>query len=222
MPVLDSGVTRAGFWHEDAAPGTPAQNMATDLALMAAAQSGEAPGPAVRVYRWDRAAISIGRLQEEPPVRRLHPDLPCVRRPTGGRAVLHGADLTVSVATRLDWLPQGAGTVLASSRLILQGVLLALQCCGQEAVFGAEPSRAGRGAVDCFDVSALCDLVEAHTGRKLVGSAQRREGGALLQQMSLPDSSIPDSAAFVSALRRTMRAALAVSDWTFVDAVGAA
>ncbi len=222
MPVLDCGVTRAGFWYEDAAPGTPAQNMATDLALMAAAQSGEAPGPAVRVYRWDRAAISIGRLQEEPPVRRLHPDLPCVRRPTGGRAVLHGADLTVSVATRLDWLPDGTATVLASSQQVLRGVLLALRECGQEAAFGAASSRVGRHALHCFDVSAPCDLVDARTGRKLVGSAQRREGGALLQQMSLPDSGIPDAPSFVAALRRTMRSALAVSDWTFVDAVGAA
>ncbi len=196
--------------------------MAADLALLNAAQSPDARGPTVRVYRWDRPAVSIGRLQEEQSVLRLHPGLPCVRRPTGGRAVLHGDDLTLSVVTRLDWLPQDAGTVLASSQRVLRGVLLALQCCGQEAAFGSESSRTNRGAVDCFDLSAPCDLVNARTGRKLAGSAQRRESGVLLQQMSLADGSIPDRHAFVAALRRTMCGALDVIAWTSFDAVVAA
>lgn len=216
------GVTRAGVWIEDASPGTPERNMAADQALLDAARSPDAPGPTVRIYRWDRPAVSIGRLQDELPVRRLHPALACVRRPTGGRAVLHGDDLTVSVVTRLEWLPPEAGTVLASSQRVLSGVMLALRCCGQEAGFGSESPRTNRGVVDCFAVSAPCDLVDARTGRKLAGSAQRREGGALLQQVSLPGVGLPDAAAFVAALRRTMRDALGVSEWASGGAAGAA
>lgn len=159
--------------------------MAADAALLAGLAEQHGP-PTVRVYTWDRPSVSLGRLQHEAPVRALYPHLPLVRRPTGGRAVLHGDDLTVSVAVRLENLPEDGRSVLASHHLIMGSVLRALLVLGLEACFGGCAIGSQNGIINCFELSAACDLIDSHTGKKLVGSAQRRENAALLQQMSLP------------------------------------
>ena len=210
-------MTRLAQWREDQEPGSPWDNMAADVALLSALSGGQQDTPIVRLYQWDRPSVSIGRLQREEPVRRLYPDLPCVRRPTGGRAVVHGRDLTVSVVAHADWLPGDAGrTVLSSYRLLMAGLVSALAEAGHETSFGAEACGVG-GNINCFDSVAGCDLVDAATGRKIVGSAQRREGGALLQQMSLPLSLVPDLAAFAASLRRGIGDALHVDEWQFLE-----
>jgi len=209
-------MTRRAQWRQDE-PGSPWENMAVDVALLSAVSNGRQDIPTVRLYQWDRPSVSIGRLQREEPVRRLYPALPYVRRPTGGRAVVHGQDLTVSVAARTDWLPGDAGrTVLTSYHLLMAGLVKALAEAGHETSFGAEACGVG-GDINCFDSIAGCDLVDRSTGRKIVGSAQRREGGALLQQMSLPLSLVPDLAAFALSLRRNMGDALHVEEWQFID-----
>lgn len=196
--------------------------MAADAALLADIAEGHQGLPVVRVYQWDRSSVSIGRLQPEEPVQRLYPDLPCVRRPTGGRAVLHGQDLTVTVATRTDWLPNDAGrTVLMSYRLLMAGLVTTLEEVGHAVCFGREKLRGGRGSINCFDLAAGCDLIDARDGRKLVGSAQRREGDALLQQMSLPLALLPDQRAFAQSLCRGFGQALRVEEWLYIDTPGA-
>ena len=189
MPLLDrAGRVRNGSlmrWLASDTPGSPAENMAADAALLAALVH-RGGAPSVRIYTWDRPSVSIGRLQQEAPVRALYPGLPLVRRPTGGRAVLHGSDLTVTIAVCLEHLPENSRSVPASHHLIMGSVLRALQALGLEACFGGCPIGSQNGIVNCFELSAACDLVDSHTGKKLAGSAQRREGGALLQQMSLP------------------------------------
>ena len=191
-------------WLLEEAPGSPKYNMAVDEALLAelTAQVGS---PAVRVYRWDRHCVSIGRLQLEEPVRTLYPGLPIVRRPTGGRAVLHGDDLTISVAICLSGLPEDCRSVLTSHHLIMSSVLKALQAQGLEVCFGGCAIGSQAGIVNCFELSAACDLIDSHTGEKLVGSAQRREGAALLQQMSLPLRILTDRIAFLGCLRTEFR-----------------
>ena len=186
-------------WLHDDMPGGPEENMAADAALLAESAAGDVPA-VVRVYTWDRPAVSIGRLQQEAPVRAAYPDLPIVRRPTGGRAVLHGDDLTVSVTVRLLRLPEDSRTVPASHHLIMGGVLRALQSLGLEVCFGGCAIGSQAGIVNCFDLSAACDLIDSHTGKKLVGSAQRREEGAFLQQMSLPLGILSDRALFLRCL----------------------
>ena len=173
--------------------------MLTDTALLAAL--GDAGIPTVRVYTWSKSAVSIGRLQKEEAVRRLYPELPLVRRPTGGRAVVHGDDLTVTVALPLDCLTPERHSVLASHELLVDPVKAALTACGLSVCYGGCPIRSQRDVVNCFDLAASCDLIDSHTGTKLVGSAQRREGHALLQQMSLSLALLPDRAAFLSHLR---------------------
>lgn len=220
--VWGARVTRQARWQEDWFPGSPWHNMAADAALLADIAEGHQGLPVVRVYQWDRSSVSIGRLQPEEPVQRLYPDLPCVRRPTGGRAVLHGQDLTVTVATRTDWLPNDAGrTVLMSYRLLMAGLVTTLEEVGHAVCFGREKLRGGRGSINCFDLAAGCDLIDARDGRKLVGSAQRREGDALLQQMSLPLALLPDQRAFAQSLCRGFGQALRVEEWLYIDTPGA-
>ena len=178
--------------------------MAQDEALLAELAASAGP-PAVRVYTWNSSAVSIGRLQHEAPVRALYPDLPLVRRPTGGRAVLHGADLTISVAVRLEHLPADSRSVPASHHLIMGSVLRALQSCGLEACFGGCAIGSQSGIINCFELSAACDLINGHTGKKLVGSAQRREAAALLQQMSLPLGVLNDRNLFLRHLESEFR-----------------
>lgn len=206
-------------WLEDAAPGDPSENMAIDQALFDGVVRGEAALPLVRVYRWDRRAVSVGRLQDLARVERAFPGLPTVRRPTGGRAVVHGQDVTVSVVTRQDWLPLTSDSgVLSSYRRIAAGLTEAFGAVGIAAKMGdAERLGNQHNVVDCFEVSAGCDLVERDTGRKLVGSAQRREGGTLLQQMSIPTAPLPDERLFLVGLKAGLGRALGVSEWVPVD-----
>lgn len=187
-------------WQVDAEPGEPEQNMMVDTDLLAALVAGDGM-PTVRVYTWDRKAVSIGRLQNEEAVHKLYPNLPLVRRPTGGRAVIHGEDLTITVAVRLDCLPLECRSVLASHELLVDPVKDALTACGLIVCYGGCPIRSQRDIVNCFELAASCDLIDGHTGTKLVGSAQRREGNALLQQMSLSLALLSDRASFLSHLR---------------------
>jgi lipoate-protein ligase A len=188
--------------------------MARDAALLMGQAANPQALPAVRVYRWDRPAVSIGRLQAEERVRPAYPDLPLVRRPTGGRAVRHGGDLTVTVAVRGDWLPEGGGpSVLSSYHLLMEGLVAALCAAGQDVRFGRGLERGVRGSVRCFDHAADCDLAAAATGDKLVGSAQRREGPAILQQMSVSLDHAGDLEAFLRVLRRQTGEALRVEEW---------
>ena len=188
-------------WLQADTPGSPEENMTADAALLAELARQAGP-PAVRVYTWDRPSVSLGRLQQEAPVRALYPDLPLVRRPTGGRAVLHGGDLTVTVAVRLEYLPEDSRSVLASHHLLMGNVLRALSALGLEVCFGGCAIGRQTGIINCFELSAACDLVDSHTGNKLVGSAQRRENAALLQQMSLPIGILSDRALFLRCLHR--------------------
>lgn len=213
---------RQARWQEERVPGSPWHNMAVDAALLSGIREDRQSLPVVRLYQWDRPSVSIGRLQPEEPVQRLYPDLPCVRRPTGGRAVLHGEDLTITVAARVDWLPgDGGGTVLSSYRLLMAGLVTALAEAGHETCFGEEKPRGGRGSLHCFDLAAGCDLVGARTGQKIVGSAQRREGEALLQQMSLPLALLPNLNGFMQSLRPGFGDVLGVEEWLFIDTAAA-
>ncbi len=204
MPLLDGacGIKAGSFmrWLQADTPGSPEENMAADAALLAELAEQDGP-PTVRVYTWDRRAVSFGRLQPEAPVHALYPDLPRVRRPTGGRAVLHGEDLTISVAARLEHLPADSRSVLASHQLIMGAVLRALLALGLEACFGGCAVGSQTDVINCFELSAACDLIDSRTGKKLAGGAQRREGLALLQQMSLPLGLVSSRARFLRSLK---------------------
>jgi lipoate-protein ligase A len=161
---------------DEAADG--ATQMRRDLDLLDAATRGDST---LRLYTWCPTALSLGRFQPDTDVdaaacSRL--DVDVVRRPTGGRALLHGSDLTYAVA-----LPQprgDAGTVDAVYTMIATALIAGLRRLGVD----AEVARQGPGSGPvCFTGQQGADLRVA--ARKLCGSAQVRREGAVLQHGSV-------------------------------------
>lgn len=175
------------FIDSGALPG--AENMALDQAIMAALLENAAP-PTLRVYGWQPDAVSLGRFQRaEASVdleacRRL--GVGVVRRPTGGRAILHTRDeVTFSIAIPAARL--GTTGVMDAYRELARGITEALRLLGLDARLVARTGPAGPAAAQdpaCFAVQARCDLVVG--GAKVVGSAQVQRQGVILQQNSLP------------------------------------
>ena len=155
--------------------------MAIDCALLDLVRSGE--GAVLRVYRWDPHCLSFGR--HEPALRRYGRDnvlargIDVVRRPTGGRAVWHARELTYSVAQ------PSAGISLKESYRAIHGMLAdAVRRLGAPALLAANPARvAGVGAGACFAQPVGGEVIVS--GRKVIGSAQLREEGVLLQHGSM-------------------------------------
>ncbi|MEW5784015.1 MAG: biotin/lipoate A/B protein ligase family protein [Bacillota bacterium] len=161
---------------------TGEQNMARDLALHRAVAAGDSP-PLLRCYSWSPPALSLGRFQKAEEVvdreacRRLGVDL--VRRPTGGRAVLHHRELTYSVVVREDHAQVPAG-IIEAYRLFNGCIVQALDLLNIKAALA--PKEAGGGGIapgSCFDTAAAYEVRVA--GKKVAGSAQLRRDGALLQ-----------------------------------------
>ena len=157
------------------------QNMSLDMSLHArAARTGHC---FLRFYTWNPSCLSFGR--HEPALRRYDRDritslgLDTVRRPTGGRAVWHAAELTYSVTA-----PEAAmGSLSEAYQLIHRTIAGALRALG--APVELAPSRRGVpvDAGACFAAAAGGEVVL--DASKVVGSAQLRHGGALLQHGSL-------------------------------------
>lgn len=169
-------------------PGDGAWNMAVDEAVAAAVGRGECP-PTLRLYRWRRPTLSLGCLQaaaagiDLEACRRLA--IPLVRRPTGGRAVLHDQELTYSIAVPVSaW--GGARTVPDRFRRIAEALMAGLRRLGVEARLAAPASPADGGSTSrgaCFLVRRMPAIVCG--GRKLIGSAERRWDRTVLQHGSL-------------------------------------
>ena len=164
---------------DGALPG--ARNMARDHALALFLPLGLA---VLRLYRWERLTLSLGR--NEPAVGRYDPEalrslgVEVVRRPTGGRAVLHRRELTYAVA-----LPaRTMGGPRAAYLWINQRIAAGLASLGVPAEIACGPGAAvPLDAGPCFQGAAAGEVVAA--GRKLVGSAQARMGEVLLQHGSI-------------------------------------
>ncbi|MGQ9601548.1 MAG: lipoate--protein ligase family protein [Candidatus Bipolaricaulia bacterium] len=178
-------------------PGDPAWNLALDEALWRS--FAELGRPTLRLYRWARPAVSIGYAQRAgdydlKACARL--GLTFLRRPTGGRAVLHDHDdreLTFSLVHPVA----GLGGVPKSHRLIAEAVALGLKRLGlpaeveARARWGARPALSGA----CFEAPTRHELTIA--GRKVAGMAQVRDHLALLEHGSLPLELDPDRLAAV-------------------------
>lgn len=156
--------------------------MALDEALMAhALQSGKC---ILRVYGWVRPTLSLGRNQvavgkyDIARARTLGVDI--IRRPTGGRAVLHFREITYSVVAPVDVL----GDLRTSYDRINRILIGSLARLGVAAETSKPVERTpAPTALPCFDSPTAGEIVA--DGRKLVGSAQLREKGALLQHGSI-------------------------------------
>jgi lipoate-protein ligase A len=163
------------------------ENMRRDAALLAAAHASAAFEPVLRLYRFAPPGITLGRAQD--PARVLDLER-CARdgvtwavRPTGGRAIFHDQEATYAFVAPLEH-PEGAGSIAETYARISVLIVRALARLGVPARLapGVRGARGGAGA-PCFASTARHEIVIGD--RKLVGSAQRRTGRALLQQGSL-------------------------------------
>jgi lipoyl(octanoyl) transferase len=163
-------------------PMTPSLNMAVDQAVLALHANGKSP-PTLRFYQWQPPAVSLGYFQKRHNLdleacRRL--GIEVVRRPTGGKAVLHLGDLTYGViAGTADGIPSA---VTAAYSLICAGLLAGFQSLGIAAKMGREPRNSAQTDI-CFLRCAIGAIV--HQGKKLVGSAQTWHASSMLQHGSI-------------------------------------
>ncbi|MEO0455510.1 MAG: biotin/lipoate A/B protein ligase family protein [Cyanobacteria bacterium P01_A01_bin.114] len=167
-----------------------ATQMAIDQWLLAQHQAGQQPS-ILRFYTWSPIAISLGYHQKRYPSHwqtLTWQDRPVdlVRRPTGGRAVLHQGELTYAVIT----------SGLHGHRMDIYRHLCMFLICGWQS-FGVTLAfgNAGRGYIhnpNCFGTATAADLVTPE-GYKLIGSAQLYRNGCVLQHGSMrlqPDESL--------------------------------
>lgn len=178
-----------------------ATNMAVDEAIAAAVAAGDQP-PTLRLYGWKPPAVSLGYHQElDEGIDRdavAARGYGIVRRPTGGRAILHADELTYSFCIRQDAI-RGGHSTMESYREISRGIIAGLELLGAAVSLGADedgpgPNFSGQDTYAtegadaakpiCFAKTARCDLQSA--GRKVVGSAQVRRNGGILQHGSIP------------------------------------
>jgi lipoate-protein ligase A/biotin synthase-related radical SAM superfamily protein len=178
-------------------PRSGAWNMAVDEALLLEHAAGGTP-PTLRLYRWDPPAVSLGYFQDpatevdQAACRSL--GIAVVRRPTGGRAVLHDREVTYSVVVGGRRLP---GSVVETYRRLAEGLVLGLRALGARAVLAPEkaarekatperatPEGSGPALGACFEVPSSYEIIVG--GRKVVGSAQVRRKGVILQHGSIP------------------------------------
>jgi lipoyl(octanoyl) transferase len=167
-------------------PATGGWNMAVDEALLDGVAAGSAP-PTLRFYQWAPPCLSLGYFQPFEVVDVagcLSLGVEVVRRPTGGRAILHDRELTYSVALPLRLLGDD-GAVLPSYHRLSLALERGLNRLGAPVVLAPESaaqSDPDHGPV-CFDRPSAHEILL--DGRKLVGSAQVRRATAILQHGSI-------------------------------------
>jgi lipoyl(octanoyl) transferase len=169
-------------------PSTGAKNMALDESLLISTALKNKPST-LRLYSWDVPTLSLGYAQSIKDVdltslERLGWGL--VRRPTGGRAILHTDELTYSVTASIDD-PIMSGSLLESYQRISKALLTALSILGihahADSVYPTRVTADGKDPV-CFEVPSNYEITVI--GKKLIGSAQARKNNGVLQHGSLP------------------------------------
>ena len=171
--------------------GAGAEHMKRDAELLLRCAGGGL-GRAIRVYWFSPPCLSLGRMQPGSDVDLGacgRDGIDVVRRPSGGRAVLHSGEVTYAVVCRLDDADFG-GDVMTSCARIHAAVAAGLRLLGvatmprEVAATTRRQARSAAAHADCFARPAAHELLDA-SARKLVGSAQARRGGALLQHGSV-------------------------------------
>ncbi len=166
-----------------------AWNMAVDETLFRRAEEDAASEPVLRLYTWSPACLSLGHHQGFREA--CDPDycaargFDVVRRPTGGKAVLHDDEVTYSVVGRMDRPPFSGLSLIETYGLIAEALADGLRRLGLEVALS---QRAGSvspaGGAPCFLVPSEKEITV--DGRKVVGSAQRRGQRAFLQHGAVP------------------------------------
>ncbi|HKN18395.1 MAG TPA: biotin/lipoate A/B protein ligase family protein [Dissulfurispiraceae bacterium] len=165
-----------------------AYNMALDEAIAATVRNGDSP-PTLRFYGWRQPSVSLGAFQKITDIDTSYcaaHELHVVRRPTGGRGLLHGEELTYSFSGRNEG-PFSQG-LLGAYMKISTAFSLGLQRLGLSVEMKTRRERGsnlGRSPL-CFQATSYGELTI--NGKKLMGSAQKRWADGFLQQGSIPYS----------------------------------
>lgn len=172
----------------DSGCGDAAYNMALDEAISIAVRNGDSP-PTLRLYNWQSPSVSLGSFQKTADIDTEFcnsNNIPIVRRPTGGRGILHGDELTYSVSARNEGC-FSAG-LFETYHIISTALKAALKSMGISVSMkmARESGRQLMRSPICF-ASTSYGEVSLH-GKKLIGSAQRRWSDGFLQQGSVPYS----------------------------------
>lgn len=159
-------------------------NMKIDSDLLEQAISQNLDYPIFRLYGWNPPCISLGRNQDESFLDRdflQRNNIDVVRRLTGGRALLHDNEITYSYICPVSYLKNGEH-IVSSYKEISQILIDKFKLLGIELGFGAsKPVKTGFDY--CMLISTGADL--CYRGRKLIGSAQYRKQGYILQHGSI-------------------------------------
>jgi lipoate-protein ligase A len=159
-------------------------NMARDYALLDRVKVGR---PAARVYGWSSPWVSLGASQKPERALLASCRVPWVARPTGGKAVLHGHDVTVGLCVSLADLGLACGSRNVERAFLGSCGLLrdALRASGVECDFAGRGPVRNQPTSDCFAYASANDLVDRE-GNKVCGCAQRLTHEAVLVQASVP------------------------------------
>ncbi|MBG0771148.1 MAG: lipoate--protein ligase family protein [Anaerolineaceae bacterium] len=168
-------------------PANGAWNMAVDEAILESVYTGDSI-PTLRLYAWEPACLSLGYVQ---PFAEVNTEAlqkngwEVVRRPTGGRAILHVDELTYSVIAPQSE-PRVSGGVLESYLRLSQALLRALKILGlnPEANEKKPETDPKQPNPVCFEVPSNYEITVG--GKKLIGSAQARRKEGILQHGTLP------------------------------------
>jgi lipoate-protein ligase A len=209
------------LWRDDSRD--PSLNMAVDELLLN--RSGDIGAPLLRIYGWDRPAVSIGFVQayEAAPAQ----GYTVVRRPTGGGVVFHDHDLTYTVVVPAGHAICGLDRT-ESYRVFHDAVQAALRHFGVNTDLAqAEiPKHVDRAFMQCFTTPTRYDVMG--DGRKFAGAAQRRTREGILHQGSIDlDASGNDGRLLADALVGAFRQSFAIEfeeyrpDGEFMAAAGA-
>lgn len=168
-------------------PSAGAWNMAVDEAILESVYSGDSP-PTLRLYAWEPTCLSLGYAQpfsevDSDALKRNGWDI--VRRPTGGRAILHVDELTYSVIAP-ETEPRVRGGVLESYLRLSKALLEALRMLGLPAQANEKKAHQTSDKTNpvCFEVPSNYEITVNE--KKLIGSAQARRKEGVLQHGALP------------------------------------
>lgn len=164
---------------------TGAENMQIDSDLLDEAIKTQAQEPVFRLYAWSPRCITLGRNQKDDFISANGVKEDVVRRLTGGRALLHDDEITYSYVTPISIIPDGE-TISASYKYI-SGILIDFfKTLGVDLDFGGGAPKLPMGQVKgsmkfdyCMLISTGADV--CYQGRKIIGSAQYRKQGYILQ-----------------------------------------
>ncbi len=168
-------------------PNPGAWNMAVDEAILESVSAKTQPST-LRLYDWHPYTLSLGHAQPfadvDLPTLQAH-SWDVVRRPTGGRAILHADELTYSICAPEDDA-HVSGNILESYRLLSTGLLKALEIAGIQADSKPKDVHEKRAATNpvCFQYPS--DYEITYHGKKLIGSAQARRNHGVLQHGAIP------------------------------------